>query len=61
MPFPRAASNNDLILTKLKGKAEYDGYILFIPVRWIFVGSFLRWLKQFNQFYSNMRNNVDNT
>ena len=48
---------NSLIVVKLKCKAEYHSHILFKPSC---VGSFLRFLKQFNHWYSDIEIDLDN-
>ena len=61
MSLPRPTDSNSLILFNLKHKAGYHSHILFEPVRPSFVGSFLRFLKQFNHLYSDIEIDLDNT
>ena len=60
MSLPWRADSNGLIVVKLKLKAEYRSHVLFEVVTPSFVGSFLRFLKQFYQMYSNIEFDLDN-
>ena len=58
--LPRQADGNDLLIVKLKRKAEYRSHLLSEPVRPMFVEQFLKYLKNHNYLYSDIEINMDN-
>ena len=61
MSLCRTADGNDLIVVKLKHKAEYYSHVLFEPARAMFFGSFVRFFKQHNYLYSDIEIDLDKT
>ena len=60
MSFPWPADSNGLIVVKVKFKAEYRSHALFEIVTPSIVGSFLRFMKQFYQMYSDIEFDLEN-
>ena len=58
--LPRPADSNDLLIVKLKGKAQHCSHVLFEPVKPMFVEQFLKYLKNYNHLYSDIEINMDN-
>ena len=50
----RPAHSNGLLLLKLKRKLVYKGHVYFEPVRPQLISELLQYLKNNNQFYSNV-------
>ena len=60
MSLPWPADSNGLIVVKVKFKAEYRSHALFEIVTPSIVGSFLRFMKQFYQMYSDIEFDLEN-
>ena len=52
--LPRPAHSNGLLLLKLKRKLMYRGHVYFEPVKSQLLSDLLHYLKENNQFYSNV-------
>ena len=58
--LPRSADNNGVIIVKLKLKLEYKGHVVFGAVRSDVLIQFLKFLRSYNDLYSDIEINPAN-
>ena len=56
----KPADSNGLVIIKLKRKLEYNGHVLFEPVRPVFLKSILNYLRTNNHLYQDVVINTEN-